>query len=335
MRVRLWAGILAIAACTAMPPDQTVAGLISLVRSAIQQGENDSQLAKALHRIKLAESLDRHTIEELASQGAGPKTLVELERLRRTSAGFPVAALEARRAPAPVEQQQIVEMARERALNFTRSLPDFICTEVVRRYNDTRSRLLDTLTLKLTYFEHKEKYELLAINGRSTVLPYESVGGVITQGEFGSLLSEIFDRRSGADFHWDHWTTLRQRLAQVYAFRVPAERSHYRILVGGRGSRDETVAGQHGFVYVDAETSQTVRIASQAEGIPPDFPVLSSSTTLDYGFAEVGGRRFLLPLDAEARMSTAQMRSRNEVEFHSYKKFAAEATITYDPHQVP
>jgi len=86
---------------------------------------------------------------------------------------------------------------------------------------------------------------------------------------------------------------------------------------------------------VDAETSQTVRIASQAEGIPPDFPVLSSSTTLDYGFAEVGGRRFLLPLRAEARMSTAQMRSRNEVEFHSYKKFAAEATITYDPHQEP
>ena len=163
----------------------------------------------------------------------------------------------------------------------------------------------------------------------TTVLPYESVGGVITEGEFGSLLSEVFDPQSAAEFHWDHWTTVRNRPAQVYSFRVPAARSHYRILVGGRGGRDETVAGQHGFVFLDGDTSRTVRIVAEADGIPRNFPVLSASTTLDYGFVEVGGRQFLLPLHADARMRTLQIESRNVVEFHSYKKFAADSTITF------
>jgi len=335
MRVRLWAGILAISACAAAETGASVNDVISLVRAALQRGQKDSQLAKVLHRIKLMESLDQHTIEELESEGTGPKAIAELQRLRKVSATLPTAAtaIQPQAAPPPDERKRIVEMARESALNYTRSLPDFICTEVVRRYDDTRSRLLDTLTLKLSYFEQKEKYQLLAINGRATVLPYESVGGAITQGEFGSLLAEVFDRRSATEFQWDHWTTLRQRPAQVYSFRVPAARSNYRIVVGGRGRRDETVAGQHGLVYVDGETSQTVRIVSDADGIPLDFPVLSASTTLDYDFVEIGGRRFLLPLHADARMRTAQMQTRNDVEFHSYKKFASDATITYTEKQ--
>jgi hypothetical protein len=93
------------------------------------------------------------------------------------------------------------------------------------------------------------------------------------------------------------------------------------------------VAGQHGLVYVDGDTSQTVRIVSEADGIPRDFPVLSAATDLDYGFVEIGGRPFLLPLDAGVRMTTAQRRTRNEVEFHSYKKFASDATITYTEKQ--
>ena len=199
-------------------------------------------------------------------------------------------------------------MARESALNYTRSLPDFICTEVVRRYNDTRSRLLDTLTLKLSYFEQKEKYQLLAINGRATVLPYESVGGVITQGEFGSLLAEVFDRQSAAEFRWDHWTTLRQRPAQVYSFRVlgrpvplpdPGRRPRHARRDSGRTARLCVRGWRH-----QPDGSHF----AEADGIPRDFPVLKAATVLDYDFVEIGGRQFLLPLHADARMTTAQMR---------------------------
>ena len=63
--------------------------------------------------------------------------------------------------------------------------------------------------------------------------------------------------------------------------------------------------------------------------MPPDFPVLSSSTTLDYGFADIAGGSYLLPLHAETRMRTRETDTRNEVDFQSYKKFVADSSITY------
>jgi hypothetical protein len=80
---------------------------------------------------------------------------------------------------------------------------------------------------------------------------------------------------------------------------------------------------------VDRDTRQIVRIVADADSIPEDFPIRNSTTKLDYGFADVGGRQFLLPLRAEVRMGTHALQTRNEVEFYSYKKFGAESTINF------
>jgi hypothetical protein len=336
MRWRLGLWILGVTALTAAQPASSVNETIDLVRSAVRGKQADNQTAKALHKWKLAESLDEHTIEELQSEGAGPKTVEELERLRLASEALPKPAVpprfESPPVPSPAEQNRIVKEAQEIALNYTQSLPDFIATESVRRYTDERGvwQLKDTLTIKLSYFEQAEDYKVLNINGRPSTLPYEAVGGTITQGEFGSLLREVFEPRSQAELHWDHWTTLRGRPAHVYTFRVRVANSRYMMVVGNRGARDTITAGQHGFVYVDRDTCQIVRIVSEAESIPEKFPVRNSITWLDYGFANVGGRQFLLPLRAEVRMGTSAMQTRNEVEFHSYKKFGAESSISFE-----
>jgi hypothetical protein len=238
---------------------------------------------------------------------------------------------EPRPSPTLEEQKRIIEAARESALDYTRSLPDFICTEVLRRYDDSRNKPIDTLTLQLSYTGQRENYKLLTINGRPTFRSFDSVGGVITQGEFGSLLNEVFAHRSEAEFAWDHGTTLRKRRAQVYTFRVTAARSHYRMSAVGRGEQYTSAVGQHGLVYVDNATNRTVRIIAEADSIPADFPVHSATTTLDYDFVDIAGRQFLLPLRAEARMSTVDRQTRNEVEFHSYRKFGADTSITYEP----
>jgi hypothetical protein len=305
------------------------------VRTAIQAKQTDNQLSKYLHKLKLTESLDEHTIEELQSEGAGPKTVSELKRLRETSQTLPKPAIppvfESPEPPSTAEQNRIVEAAREIALGYTKSLPDFIATEVVRRYSDEHGwQLKDTLTMKLTYFEQGEDYKVLNINGRPTILPYEEVGGTITQGEFGSLLREVFERRSAAELHWDHWTNLRGKRTHVFTFRVRAANSRYTMVAGNRYERHTIIAGQHGFVYVDRDTNQIVRIASEADTIPDDFPVRASATILDYDFTDVGGRPYLLPLHAEVRMGTAAVQTRNEVDFQSYKKFGAESSISFE-----
>src|ERR1051326_8001896 len=129
MSARSWAGILAICAFAAQT-GATVNDVVSLVRSAIEEGKSDSEIAKALHRVKLVEKLDDDTVASLRSDGAGPKSTAELERLRKASAAFPnpaKAALQPTREPPAGEQQRVVEAARASALNYTRSLPDFIC----------------------------------------------------------------------------------------------------------------------------------------------------------------------------------------------------------------
>lgn len=336
MRWRFGLWILSVTVLTGAQPTSSVNETIGLVRTAIRGKQTDNQIARSLHKWKLAESLDEHTIEELQSEGAGPKAVAELERLRQASEALPKPAVpprfESPPVPSPAEQNGIVNEAREIALNYTQSLPDFIATESVRRYSDERGmwQLKDTLTIKLSYFEQAEDYKVLNINGRPSTLPYEAVGGTITQGEFGSLLREVFEPRSAAELHWDHWTTLRGRPAHVYTFRVRAANSRYMMVVGNRGERDTITAGHHGYVYVDRDTHQIVRIVSEADTIPEKFPVRNSTTTLDYGFTDVGSRQFLLPLRAEVRMGTAFMQTRNEVEFHSYKKFGAESSISFE-----
>jgi len=178
MRRRHGLAILAITACIAATSPSSVNQVIALVRSAIGSHETDKQLARALGKIEMAESLDSHTVEELESAGAGPKAVVELERLREASRGLPMPVapepFDSPPAPSGDEQRRILIDARRMALVYDKSLPDFICDQEVRRYHGDRGgwALKDTLTLRLSYFGQKEVYKPPPINGRPKVLPF-------------------------------------------------------------------------------------------------------------------------------------------------------------------
>src|SRR5260370_38965158 len=108
---------------------------------------------------------------------------------------FPSAILLMAAGPAPAadqkpseeEEARLLEQVRETALNYTRSLPDFICTQVVKRYLDSNGRdrwtPTDTLTVKLSYFGQKEDYKLLSIDNKPTNLEYLKAGGASSKGE--------------------------------------------------------------------------------------------------------------------------------------------------------
>lgn len=331
------AAIAAIAVGAWAQNGDRAADVVSAVRAGLDAHHSDSTLAKALHKLKPTERLDDFVIEELESEGAGPKAVAELERLAESSQNLPepnpAPVFPHPPAPSNLERGRILEAARKVALNYTRSLPDFICTEKVRRFEGPRGNweLKDTLEIKLSYFDQKEAYQLLTRNGRPSLLPYREVGGAITEGEFGSTLGAIFDPGSETTFRWDHWTTLRKRPAHVFTFQIAVQHSTYRMEFGRRAGERESsiVTGQHGSVYVDAETGQVVRIVSDSDSIPPDFPVRTATTALDYGFVDVGDRKYLLPLRAEVRMATDLLRIRNLVEFQGYRKFAGQSTITF------
>ncbi|MBI1896416.1 MAG: hypothetical protein HYZ57_12380 [Acidobacteria bacterium] len=317
----------------------TIEQLRAFVRSSKKLGHSDKKLADFLHDVKLSYRLDERTIEELQGDGAGPRTVEALRVLAASSKSLPAEpAPEVKPAPQPIpppgaaEQKTALDEARDYAREYTRSLPNFICTQVTRRYADPSGlefwQRQDVITSKLTYFEQKEDYKVVLVNNRMVDTTFETLGGATSTGEFGSMLREVFAPETGARFEWERWATLRGRRMHVFAYQVTQPRSRWRI---SYMREREITPGYRGLVYVDKDTSAVMRLTLTADDIPPTFPVQQAMTTLDYDYVEIAGRQHVLPLKAVVRMRSGKLLTKNEVEFRMYRRFGAEATITFTP----
>jgi hypothetical protein len=338
MRLALSVAIFALPAMAADPPPSTVREVVALVREDLAAHRDDKQIAKALSKIKLAEKLESQPVEELESAGAGPKTVQELDRLLEGSEQLPDPETPPEFATPPVPSQDemtaAIHHARVYALNYTARLPDFLCNENVERFEDLAGKgnweKKDVLGVRLSYLDHAEEYHLMTLNGHPTTQSFKSVRGAWSQGEFGSMMLEVFDPDSHAQFRWDHWTHLRKRATQVYSYRIRQSASHYKLEYGTGGIPNTVIVGLEGTVYLDGETKDIVRLTNRAVDIPLDFAVRQAITVLDYAPQDVGGKQFVLPLHAEVRMGTGYMHTKNEVIFSGFRKFQGESTITFD-----
>ena len=324
-------------------PRATVNQAIALVRAGLAAKQDDKQTAKALGKLVMGERLEPIVVEHLESEGAGPRTLEELEQLADATARLapptPPPAFPQPPIPSREEMTAAIHHARVYALSYEASLPNFLCNENIVRYEDMRGNgaweKRDTLGLRLSYEEQEENDKLVTLNGRPTSLPLSAVAGARTSGEFGAMMIQILDPTSRGKFRWDHWTLLRNRPTQVYSYRVDAGDSHYKLVFGMGYEHQETVAAMEGMLYLDGETLDIVRVANHATEIELSFPVRQAETRLDYALQDVGGKRYVLPLHAETRLGTAAIHTRNLMDFSGYRKFEGESTITFDDAESP
>ncbi len=316
----------------------TVEQLIKFIGSSIELKHRDSQVADYLKQVRLTQQLEDSVVEDLQRRGAGPRTVEALRRLREASRGLPPPhAAPPKPAATPIppptsaDQKEILDHVRDYALNYTRRLPDFICTQVTRRFYDPSGmevwHPMDTVTARLSYFEQKENYQVVLVNSRPTDVSYEQLGGAISSGEFGTMLKEVFEPESLTRFEWDRWATLRGKLAHVFTYRVAQPQSKWRI---SYQRTMDVVPAYRGLVYVDAGTRMVLRITLEAINLPAAFPIQQAGTVLDYDYVEIAGAPYLLPLRYVMRMREGRLLVKNEVEFRLYRKFEAEAVITFD-----
>ncbi len=321
----------------------TIQQIESFVRSSIDLKHPDRDVAAYLRTVKLRNQLDDRVIIELQAAGAGPRTIEALRVLQEASKSLPALPAPDLTPPAEIpppstaEWKKIIEATRGYAMNYTRQLPNFICTQVTRRYIDPTGlefwRSEDTLTYRLSYFEQKEDYKLVGVNGAYTEVPSQKVGGATSTGEFGSMLREIFDRNTEATFQWERWATLRGRRMHVFTYHVDQPHSQWSLIYA---DKDHITPAYHGLIYVDRDSGMVSRITLEAENIPPGFPISAGSNMLDYDVAKVGDTEFVLPLRAEMRMRQGKVLTKNEVEFRMYRRFSAEASITFEtPEPLP
>lgn len=328
---------------TATAPAQTltVEKLEAFVTSSVKLNWKDKDVADYLGKVKLTTQLPEGFLLEMKAAGVGPRTGQALEALATRSKNLPpapdlsvneTALPPARPAPSAAEQQRILDWMREYAANYSKNLPDFICVQVTRRYADPSGLELwqkqDTVTAKLSYFEDKENYDVILVNNQPVQnVAIQQLGGASSTGEFGTMLKEIFEKESHTEFQWLRYGTLRGRLMHVFSYKLPRRYSKWTVKYD---DLDPVIAGQEGLVYVDHDTELIMRIAQNTTDIPAGYPLFKAWTTLDYDFTKIGESEFVLPLRAEIRMRAAKLLTKNEVEFRLYRKYSAEATITFD-----
>lgn len=245
--------------------------------------------------------------------------------------------------PSEADATAMIEKTREKALAYARSLPDFMCTETIRRYREDKpsggGRMLtapaakwvsiDKLTVKLSFFQQREDHKLIKIDDKPTDRQYGSLTGGIGAGEFGGTLQNIFDPAAETDFRWESWKNIRKHRIAVYAYRVEPAHSHYQVVTGTAEHTRQAFVGFHGNLEADSETGELLHFTYVADRIPDEVKLDSVSTTVDYDFADVGGRKYLLPARSQTEIRSPQLSVRSDTNFREYGKFSSDSIITF------
>ena len=226
----------------------------------------------------------------------------------------------------------MIRKAADAALDFTETLPSYVCQERMSRYqSDThpaRFQPIDVLTMTVVDENGKDRYSDLQINGRSTNKSLEESGGAWSTGEFGTVLIDLFHPATAAEFHYVRESRTAGIMAKLYDFNVIHDHSHWDVKVGGQSYSP----AYKGSVWIDPQTGRVLRIEKQAYGFPDSFPVDDAESATDYQYVRLGdAKQYLLPVHAENLMCQRGTNScsRIVIDFANYHKYTGESTITF------
>lgn len=219
-----------------------------------------------------------------------------------------------------------LEQARYFALEYADNLPDFMATQFVTRFaqkpGDKDWKKEDTLEIELAYrVKGGEKYKLTKLDGKPSTLKYENLGGSISTGEFGSLLTAAFAPQSRAEFKELRKEAFNKRQTVVYDFKVKKAFSANQIT--DRTTHQSIITAYQGTVWIDVETKRVLRIEQASEGMPANFSITLSESAVEYDWVKIADQPYLLPVRGEVLLGSDRDRyyTRNVIEFRNYRKF--------------
>jgi len=229
----------------------------------------------------------------------------------------------------------LIRRAANAAMDFTETLPAYVCTEVMTRYQSETAHVswqpIDVVSTNVVYENGKEDYRDVTIDGRRVNKKIEEIGGSWSTGEFGTVLIDLFSPATAADFRSQGESRSGGIVAKVYDFTVKRENSHWEIHMGSQGFQPP----YKGSVWIDPQTARVLRIEMQAYGFPESFPTDHVESATDYQYTRLGdAKQYILPVHAETLSCQrgSSYCSRNAIDFRNYHKYTGESSITFgDP----
>jgi hypothetical protein len=230
------------------------------------------------------------------------------------------------------QQDPLIRKAANAALDFTETLPNYVCQEMVTRYVSESSpanwQAQDIITTEVVFEGGKEDYRNITVGGKPFKGNMEETGGAWSTGEFGTILINLFNPGTAAQFHFKQDSRTGGVIAKEYAFEVAHENSHWSVRFGSQSY----IPGYTGNVWIDPATSRVLRIEMDARGFPGDFETDHVESATDYQYVRLGGtQQYLLPVHSETLSCQrgTSLCAKNTIDFRNYRKFEGQSTITF------
>lgn len=240
----------------------------------------------------------------------------------------------------------LIEQARETAKAFTANLPNFICRQLVSRFGSNSKPAdwiaLDIVEAEVAFEDGQESYESIKVNGKllKKQKMSELDGGAWSMGEFGSVLNNLLEPWTLAEFKLRKTDRTTRPQSKVYWFHVEQSRSNWEANVASVSYLPE----YRGAIWIAEENARVLRIEMEAVNLPVSFPVDTLEMNIDYGLVRIAGQEYLLPVHSEnlACMRGDLSCTWNKIDFRNYRKFSAASTlfqteseITFDDKEAP
>lgn len=379
MRRITWAISLAALTLLAKAADKPAA-IGNLTVAQLQQvladaaNKTDADVAEQLITLQLGERLSNDRLTQLESGLPGEKSRQALLLLADQSAFLapPDADIPAASVPAPAETRQMLVQVVNYVNTTLRQLPNFIATrrtlafqdrpkEDVLEANATVSysylplHYVGESTTAVTYRDHQEVIE----DGLKRVSAKGQVGGLVTAGEFGPILTTVAADALKGSITWARWERGVGGRQAVFHYAVPDTKSHYRVrfccVVNGYaadGQPDMQIFDEktpyHGEIAFNPSDGSILRLTVEAE-MPAEGIVPRAGIVVEYGPIEIGGKNYICPTRSisillahinrpQGMYSGASYKGPaktfvNNADFTNYRRFGSETRILTDTAQ--
>lgn len=231
--------------------------------------------------------------------------------------------------PTEAEVREILDSARQRALSWSDTLPNFFCLEITDHSIDPTGRgdwrHKDTMVQLMRFVDHQESRTTLELNGQKSSLAPAELDFAHSVGEFGGMFQVVFDPAAKANFAWKESDVLDGQPVQVFSFDVAQKNSSFDLT--GENNRQLPVAF-HGLLYLDMATRSIRRITLSAEDIPGALLVRATTISVDYAWVSINNHDYLMPARGAVSLREGKHQAiLNEFEFRNYRRFGSQIRI--------
>ncbi len=235
------------------------------------------------------------------------------------------ASLPANRPPL----DPVVELAAGTESEFDRTLPNFLCDEIVKRsHSETKPakwKKQDLVEVDLMYVDGKEDYRNIRVNGKALKSGTPEDTGSWSTGDWSTTTYDILHPSTAANFKRRGKDTIAGIPCDVFDFTVEKPNSHWTVRYG-----KPIKPAYKGAIWIDPQTGRTLRTEMQAVKLPNDYELDWVEQMTEYGWVTIGTEKYLMPVKSEniACWRYTTKCTRNEIDFKNYRKFSAESTIS-------